>query len=253
MKSNDPKSRFSSRVDTYRRYRPTYPTEMLDYMKNHCGLSSRSVIADIGSGTGILTGIFLKLGNTVHAVEPNAEMRIAAEEAFTGFPGFHSHDGSAEATNLPSRSIDLVTAAQSFHWFDLEKARIEFRRIAKPDSCIALVWNDRISEGTMFAEAYESFLNEFGTDYRQVNHKNIEDECIDTFFSPSSWKKVDFSNHQDLDYEGLKGRVLSSSYMPNTDHPDFDVMVKALQNLFQQRSIDGKIRIGYRTVLYHNR
>jgi ubiquinone/menaquinone biosynthesis C-methylase UbiE len=140
----DSKERFSDRVDDYRKYRPGYPEAVLQVLEERCGLSPSSVVADIGSGTGILTGMLLSKAHTVYAVEPNAPMRSAAEEDYRDHPAFRSVAGSAEATTLPSRSVDLITAAQAFHWFDPEKAKAEFRRILRKEGNIALIWNERM-------------------------------------------------------------------------------------------------------------
>ena len=121
----DPTRRFSNRVDDYVRYRPHYPPGVLDRLREGIALTPRTVIADVGSGTGISTELFLQNGNTVFAIEPNPEMRAAAERLLGGRPNFHSVRGTAEATTLPDGSVDCVVAAQAFHWFDPEKTRVE--------------------------------------------------------------------------------------------------------------------------------
>src|SRR6266480_5260535 len=128
----DPKQRFSNRVADYRRYRPGYPPAVLDLLRIECGLRADHIIADMGSGTGLLSQLFLKNGHRVFGVEPNRQMREAGEEFLHRFEEFTSVPGSAEATTLGDASIDFVTAAQAFHWFERQAARREFRRILKP-------------------------------------------------------------------------------------------------------------------------
>src|SRR5271154_1515768 len=131
MPVQDPTARFSSRVEKYVRYRPSYPKEVVALLGKQCGLTAESVIADVASGTGIFTRLLLENGNRVFGVEPNAEMRRAGEEYLAAFPRFTSVAGTAEATTLPDHSVDIVTAAQAAHWFDRAKARREFVRILK--------------------------------------------------------------------------------------------------------------------------
>src|SRR4051812_34197437 len=145
----DSTTRFSSRVNAYMRTRPDYPAEILDTLKQDCGLTESSVIADIGSGTGILSRMFLSNGNTVYGVEPNREMREAGEKLLSpAYPQYQSIAATAETTSLPNASVDFVTAGQAFHWFDRGKCRVEFARILRPHGWVALVWNERLTDST---------------------------------------------------------------------------------------------------------
>ncbi|MGB6676929.1 MAG: class I SAM-dependent methyltransferase, partial [Terriglobales bacterium] len=157
--------RFSSRVDNYVRYRPGYPCEVLNLLKKDCDLATESVIADIASGTGIFTQMLLDNGNRAFGVEPNAEMRRAGEAFLQSYPRFTSIAGTAEATTLPERSVEIVTAAQAAHWFDREKAQREFIRILKPGGWCVLLWNERRTDSTHFLREYEQLLLTYGTDY----------------------------------------------------------------------------------------
>ena len=111
MKSNST-TRFSDRVAYYIKYRPGYPAKVITLLNREIGLSPATVIADIGSGTGISSELFLKNGNRVFGVEPNQPMREAAESRLAGYDAFISINGTAEATTLPDASVDLVTAGQ---------------------------------------------------------------------------------------------------------------------------------------------
>src|SRR5277367_2962064 len=142
MAFTDSKQRFSSRVADYVRYRPGYPSEALALLKKECGLLSGHAIADVGSGTGFLSELFLKSGNRVYGIEPNKEMREAGEEYLASYDSFASVDASAEATTLEDATIDFVTAGQAFHWFDATAVSREFRRILKPDGWVVVMWND---------------------------------------------------------------------------------------------------------------
>jgi len=150
--------RFSDRVEDYVRYRPGYPSAVIDLFKAELGLGAGTCVADAGSGTGIFSELLLRAGATVYGVEPNPEMRAAAERLLAGYSGFHSIAAPAEDTGLPGGSFDLVTAAQAFHWFDAQRARTEFSRLLRPGGHVALVWNGRETASTPFLAAYELSL-----------------------------------------------------------------------------------------------
>src|SRR5882724_12052314 len=174
----DAKQRFSNRVADYVRYRPGYPPAALDLLRTECGLRPGHVIADIGSGTGFLSELFLKNGNLVYGVEPNEAMRRAGEEYLASYDGFSSIEGSAEATTLDDAGVDFVTAGQSFHWFEPDSARREFVRILKPGGWMVIVWNDRRMDEAPFTRAYENLLERFGIDYKQVKDSYPEADRI---------------------------------------------------------------------------
>jgi SAM-dependent methyltransferase len=184
----------------------------------------------------------------VYAVEPNLEMRAKAEELLSGYPGFVSVDGTAEATGLPDSSVDLILAGQAFHWFDPVATRREFVRIARPGAVVALIWNERLILSD-FEKEYEELILEYAGDYKTINHKNITDDRIGAFFHPASFVLAIFENEQRFDFEGLKGRLLSSSYIPK-EGLKHDGLMKALAALFDRYQSGGRVRIGYETKLY---
>src|SRR5262245_64642768 len=150
--------RFSSLVENYIKYRPGYPNEVIETLRSECGLTSGSIIADVGSGTGILTEMFLRIGNTVYGIEPNREMREAAERLLKDYPRFRSVASRAEETTLDDASVDFITAGQAFHWFDREKTREEFARILRPRGWVALIWNERVTTAERFFIAFAQML-----------------------------------------------------------------------------------------------
>lgn len=247
---SDTVHRFSNRVANYVKYRPGYPPEVLELFKNEMGLTKASVMADIGSGTGLSTRPFLENGNTVYGVEPNAAMRAAAAEYLNEFPNFVNHDGTAENTNLADGSVDFVIAAQAFHWFDPEKTATEFQRILRPGGYIALFWNERQLDTTEFLREYEKLLLKFANDYEKVRHENIDQQKLGAFFQ-SEYERASFPNEQVFDYEGLRGRLLSSSYMPAEDSASYPLLEKELKALFAKHSEHGKIKVFYDTNIYY--
>ncbi len=253
MSFADAKQRFSSRVADYVCYRPGYPPAMLDLLRAECGLRPGHVVADIGSGTGFLSELFLKNGNRVYGVEPNAEMRQAGEEYLASYDGFSSIEGSAESTTLEDASVDFVTAGQAFHWFEPNATRGEFIRILKPAGWVVVLWNERLTDTTPFLRDFEALLRKFGTDYSRVNESYPREEQMRSFFQSSAYRQQQIPNLQVFDFEGLAGRVRSSSYMPAQGHPNFAPLMSALENIFRVHQQDGSVRMEYLTRLYYGR
>ena len=248
---NDPTQRFSSRVENYIKYRPSYPPEVMTLLTDMCGLTRETLVADIGAGTGMLTEQFLKRGNIVYAIEPNEAMRSAARILLHGYPRFQGRAGRAGATTLPSQSVDLVTVAQAFHWFDRERARREFIRILKPGGWVALMWNDRRTTTTPFLVAYEEFLRTHVTDYTSVDHKKMNAESVRDFFGAREVGCQSFDNQQVFDLAGLRGRALSSSYVPEEKDPRCKLMLAQLDQLFAAHAVAGRVTFEYDTTVYY--
>ena len=205
------------------------------------------MVADVGAGTGFSSEPFLRLGYTVYAVEPNGEMRRAAEEWLGPNPHFHSLTGTAEATALPDNAVDFVAAGQAFHWFDHSRASTEFRRILKPRGYVALFWNSRRKTSTAFLLAYETLLRQFGTDYKQVSRRTSA-PAFEKLFGGEVQRKV-FFNEQQFDFTGLQGRLLSSSYSPSQNHPNHAPMIETLAQVFQEHEEHGRVTFEYDTEL----
>lgn len=249
---HDPKKRFSTRVENYIKFRPSYPQEIISFLKEKQILSSDSVIADIGSGTGILSELFLKESNQVYGIEPNIDMRNAGKTQLSKYLNFVNVEGSAENTSLNSSSVDIIMAGQAFHWFDLEKTRIEFLRILKPNGWVLLIWNRREKQINEFLKEYEIFLLKYGTDYKAIEKIKLD---FDKFFGESEpdrkYKYKKFDNYQIFDYDGLEGRLLSTSYIPLGGHPKFNDMMIDLKKLYEKYQQNGLIKFDYKTeVIY---
>jgi SAM-dependent methyltransferase len=231
-------TRFSDRVEDYLKYRPGYPAELITILREHCELTSSSVVADIGSGTGNLARLFLENGNVVFAVEPNPEMRGAGLQLLCDFDGYHSVDGSAEETHLPGCCADFVTAAQAFHWFDWPHAKAEFQRILRPSGWIVLVWNDR------------RFDSAFARDYERMKERGkFAVQGISKFFS-GDFQTARLDNFQLFDFAGLRGRLLSASYAPKPNHPNHMPMLNALEDIFYKHASNGTVKLQYYTNMY---
>jgi ubiquinone/menaquinone biosynthesis C-methylase UbiE len=249
----DSKERFSNRVEDYVRYRPGYPREILEVLREECGLAPESVVVDVGSGTGLLAQLFLENGNLVYGVEPNAAMRDAGEQYLEKYPHFCSVAGSAEATTLPDASADFVVAGQAFHWFEPTAAGAEFERVLKARGWVAVVWNERVSDRTTFQREYEKLLRAYGTDYEKVAATYPQSERMNDFFGRGAFGTKSFANGQMFDFDGLRGRLLSSSYSPPTGHPKHEPMLAALRQLFDAHAESGRVRFEYETHVHYGR
>ncbi|MGB8065323.1 MAG: class I SAM-dependent methyltransferase [Candidatus Sulfotelmatobacter sp.] len=252
MPASNATSRFSDRVENYIRYRPGYPPEALQLLKNACGLAPEHVVADIASGTGIWTRVLLENGNRVYGVEPNPEMRQAGERLLASFPTFISVAGKAEATTLADASVDFVTAAQAAHWFDRPGTRREFKRVLKLGGWLVLLWNERVIDGTPFLRDYEKLLLSYNTDYADVRHERTTD-AVNEFFDPAPYGERAFPMRQEFDYAGLEGRLLSSSYAPGPGHARHEPMLAELRRIFDVHSEDGHVNVDYKTRVYFGR
>lgn len=242
------KERFTSRVSDYVKYRPTYPPQVLQTLKSDFNLQPFHQVADVGSGTGISTELFLKNGNTVFAIEPNEKMRQQAEDILSTYPTFKSLNGSSEKTSLANDSIDFIACAQAFHWFEPNSTKMEFQRILKSGGCVTILFNDRKSTGSPFSVRYEKLLKTYSTDYQIVNHRNIDQQRLLSFLGP--YQEFNFPNHQDFDEEGLLGRLKSSSYSLEEGHPGFKDMVQQIKLIFNETQSNGFIRMEYQTQMY---
>jgi SAM-dependent methyltransferase len=249
----DPTGRFTDRVSDYLLGRPGYPPELMDALQEHCGLGPRCVVADVGSGTGILTALLLERAARVYAIEPNAEMAHAAEERLGTRPGFVSVRARAEETSLDSASVDLVTAAQALHWFEPAATRREFARILWPGGFAAAIWNSRRREGTPFLRAYETLLERWGTDYAAVRRLRGDPGPARTLFGEGRYERRVMGYAQHLDRDLLRARVLSSSYVPAADDARRAPMLDELDALFEAHQRAGTVTIEYDTEVYWGR
>lgn len=252
MPATNATSRFSTKVENYVRYRPGYPAEALVTLKENCGLRPEHVVADIASGTGLWTRIVLENGNAVFGVEPNQEMRQAGERLLAAHLRFASIAGTAEETTLPDQSVQFVTSAQAAHWFDRERARREFVRILKPGGWLVLLWNERLTDSTPFLRDYEQLLLTYGTDYADVRHEKTTDR-VNEFFDPMPYEERVFRNRQVFDYQGIEGRLLSSSYVPWPEDPKHGAMLRELRRIVAAPAVEGKATFEYKTRVYFGR
>lgn len=248
-----PTERFTETVQNYLNYRPSYPPELLQLLINECGLTKNSIIADIGSGTGFLAKLFLDYGNSVFGVEPNEAMRLAGENYLKNYPNFHSIIGTAEATTLKNHSADFVTAGTAFHWFNVEKSKIEFTRIAKKDAWIVLVWNVRDMENSELVREYEELISTYGTDYLTTSASKFDKTAMAEFFAPNKMTTRSFKYVQHFDWAGFQGRLLSASYALRPGDEKYAEMMAKLKEIFDRYQKNGQIEFLYATRVHYGK
>ncbi|MBA3660974.1 MAG: class I SAM-dependent methyltransferase [Gammaproteobacteria bacterium] len=247
MKNNF--ERFSHTSSNYQLYRPSYPQALITLLKEKLQLSPQAVIADIGSGTGLLTKLFLANGNRVYGVEPNKKMREAGEIFLKNFPNFISVEGSAEQTTLPADSVDYVTAGTAFHWFDQKQCHQEFLRILRLPGFGIFVWNVRDLH-TKVNQDYENLILKYGRYAQETSARQFEKTIMDDFFSPFTMQTYSFPQHQFFNWEGFKGRLLSTSYALQKGEPRYEEMIDDLQKIFNVHAHLKKIKFSYLTKIY---
>jgi SAM-dependent methyltransferase len=236
--------RFTGRVADYERYRLRYPVAVLDVLWRECGLVASSTVADVGAGTGMLAELFLEMGNRVTAVEPNAEMRAACERLRERYSWLTVVAAAAEATTLDDASVDFVSVGRAWHWFDREKAVVEFRRILRPGGWLVLVTNRRGKDDSVEAKAYEEILMEFGTDYRELQGEYRVYDDMAPVFDGGAVVRETIRGEQILTLEEFLGQTQSSSVAPMPGDAKYAGMQRALRDFFVRFEQDGVLRMG---------
>jgi len=240
MKSNE---KFTGKAEVYAKYRPSYSHEYIEYLISQACLNEDSIIADIGSGTGILSNQLLERGYTVIGVEPNDDMRTIAEQTLKTDSRFISIKGTAENTTLNDNSIDQVTVAQAFHWFDMEPFRLECQRILKQDGRVALVWNSRDGSSDKNKESAE-VCQKYCPNFKGFSGGMEETPiAFQQFFKDGKYELKLFRNDLQFNLNGFLGRYLSASYSPKKTHEEYHLFITALSNLFEKYSNHGQIVI----------
>lgn len=245
-----PKERFSNRVADYVRYRPSYPQEIIDTITEYYNVTGNGVIADIGAGSGIFSSLLLKNSFNVMAVEPNEAMRGYAEAFLGRHSNYRSINGSAEKTTLEDSSVDAITVAQAFHWFETESAVKEFRRILKKNGVLFLIWNDRKTDDGGFHEEYHDMVIRHCRDYCETTHKRFFGDRLKEIFTGCTIEEHHFDNHQVFDFNSLLGRLMSSSYSPKESDENYAPLVEELKELFGRHQKDGSIQIDYDCTMF---
>lgn len=250
---SDSYSHYSQTYENYRRYRPHYPPAVLEWLKADLNLLPHHVVADIGSGTGLLTELFVRPGYQVYAVEPNQDMRLAAEQLLQSFPSFHSLGTTAEQTGLPDQSVDFVTVGNAFHWFNHAQTRPEFARILRPGGWVVLLWNLEVTNGTPFPAAFEQFWQTYidpAARFLPIKERPLP-AYIPNFFSPGPFQQISFENSQVCDFPALKGLVGSNLKAPRPTDPRYPTMLADLQKMFDQHQQEGVVKVAYDTAVIY--
>ncbi len=240
---------FNGASSFYSKYRPTYPHDIIDTLSEMIGFNRDWVVADIGSGTGILTSLFLGNGNHVKCVEPNREMREMSMRNLSGTDNVDFTDGTGESTGLPDASVDLVVCGQSFHWMKAEQAMQEFSRILRGMKWVALIWNDRVIEPGTFTWEYEAVVRKYSSGYHSTGSTVLDWENLRSLFR-NNYGKFQFPNVQKLTRDAVIGRYRSASYAITQDDPAYWKMIDDFSSIFKRFETNGTVEIVHQTVLF---
>ncbi|MBI4385929.1 MAG: class I SAM-dependent methyltransferase [Elusimicrobia bacterium] len=238
----DPEKRFSETADPYDSHRPSYPESLVDWVLKTSGVALGARVADVGCGTGISTRLFAARGLGAVGIDPNEEMLARARAR----GGADYRRGSASATGLPAHSVDLMVAAQAFHWFNLEPTLLEFKRVLKPGGWCAAFWNERTRDSA-FLRAYEELLLRSSSEYRAMPHISDAMAAIRSSRAVVAWTQSEFPNVQSMDRAAFVGRVYSSSYVAHgiSRRKEFD---RAIRELFDRHAVGGRVEFKYRSL-----
>jgi ubiquinone/menaquinone biosynthesis C-methylase UbiE len=239
---------FSDKVADYQASRPDYPAQLFKMLGIHAKLDPGALVADIGAGTGLLTRGLLLQGHNVVAVEPNTSMRIAADLSLLQFPGYRSVDGTAESIPLEDSSVDLITAAQAFHWFEIDSAKVECLRVLRPNGQVALIWNDRVKSEPLHI-ALDEIFSKYGAAKREalVAHEKRDD--VPKFFGVTVPVEFSFPHEHQLEETGLLSLAFSRSYMPDRDSPSGRDASHHIRQIVHRLATEGILSVRYTTVV----
>jgi SAM-dependent methyltransferase len=243
----EPTGRFGALADAYARGRPPYPASLAVALRHHGLLAAGASVVDMGCGTGLSCLPFLQAGHAVIGVEPNAPMRAQAARLAQHWPLLQVRDGRAEDTGLAAESADLYVCGQAFHWFEPGAARAEALRFLRRPARAALLWNDRVAQGSAFAEGYEALLRQHSPDYLEVRHRHDRPDQVGAFFGHARWDSLVLEHDTHLDLATLRDRLVSASYVPPLGDPRHAPMLADLERLFAATAQDGSVVMAYET------
>ena len=231
---------YSEKADIYDRSRPRYPKAFFDYLFSDVEISEKSIIADIGAGTGILSKGLLERGSTVYCIEFNQDMRTKLETSLKNYDNLVSIDATAEATTLEDSSVDFITVGQAFHWFDREKFKTECQRILSLGGKVVIAYNLRVMSGVMTKECYdltEQLCPNLKQNFGHMEYDtNFDKAFFYGFFDEKTLSEKLFLNNVDYDKETFIMKHLSVSYAPNKRDENYGKYVSGLEQIFQKYS-----------------
>lgn len=244
--------KFTGKAQYYEVGRPSYAHELVDCFYSRYGLTPNSVIADIGSGTGKLTKQLLQRGSYVIAVEPNSDMRNIAQKALQQYDTLQIVNGSDAATTLDDESVNAITVAQAFHWFDALAFQKECARILKEGGYVFLIWNMRDIEAPINKETYYIFKKYCPNFYGFSGGVQDEDSRISTFFN-NQFVVEKFPNPLYYSKETFLQRCLSASYSLNSDDAQYEAYLNDLTELFDRFAQEDVVEVPNNSVAYIGR
>lgn len=240
---------FNRKGDVYAKARPAYPANLFSYLLERGIIHADCTAADIGSGTGIFTLQLAPFVKKIYAVEPNADMRAEAEAAFASCGNVISVSATAEQTTLAEHSVNVITVAQAFHWFDRKAFRAECQRILASNGNVLLIWNDRDTDSPIIQDNF-AVNTRFCPRFRGSSNGISFDKASFADFFAVSPEVTRFDNSLIYDRDAFVLRNLSSSYAPVQGDTHYDRYVQAIHDVFDKHSKNGTVVYPYITRCY---
>lgn len=243
----------SSKNEMYKKNKPVYSAALYDYLYSAVNISKDSVIADIGTGTGIFCRPMLERGSTVYGVEPDEKMLEIAKNDLSEYSKFISIASTAENTGLLDVSVDFITAAESFHLYDRELFKKESKRILKPGGKVILCWN------THAAFKWGGKYNELALKYNKIfrkykiNLKMADPKKLERYFKDGVYEKMEFDNDLIVDKGTFIGMHVANSYSPSPRDGQFELyqeFCRSFSEVFDEFAVAGQLYLPTATNVY---
>ncbi len=240
---------FNGLAADYTLGRPTYANAFIDDLYSKYGFSKQAVIADIGSGTGKFAKQLLDKGNSVYAVEPNDDMRNTSVSELGHYDKFRAIKGTATDTTLANNSVDYITTAQAFHWFDTLLFKAECQRILKDNGLVFLIWNMRDMSDEANQKCH-SIYTKYCPHFKGFGGGIEKDDARITLFFDNKYEYLEYDNPLFYDKERFIRRSLSGSYSLKPGNEYYDDYINELSELFEQHATNGILTMENKTVVY---
>ena len=245
----DSKKFYSGKQDDYSKYRPTYPIELFDFLSKEYNIKNKELV-ELGAGTGIFSKIVSSYCQKLYYVEPNADMINKGKDFCKDCSNIEFINKSAESTELPEKSVDMILAVQSFHWFDKTNVKKEVNRILKPNGDFAIIWNDWEADNNTFGKEYFSYISTWNNKLtgKKYQHKNVDDRK--NFFQNGKYKTYTFSHSKNYTLNMVIGLSKSLSYAPKEGDEYYNEFIEGIIDIFNKYKKDDIVRFDFNTEMY---
>lgn len=243
---------FIGKAKLYSKYRPNYSDNYFKYLHNNLKINNKSVVADVGAGTGIHTKGLLSITKRIYAIEPDTNMLSECILLLKDYTSVRGINCTAENINLPANSVDYITVAQAFHLFNQKKCIKEFRRILRPNGKLILVWNSK-EHNALFYDS-EKIIKKYCPCYsREIHARTFTKTLYQNCFTSGTYSFIRFYHDSTelLDKETFIMRTMSASYAITPENINYNSMVNELENVFDFYAYNQHVEVPESTVIYH--